>query len=198
MSQSLLGGFMYRIFAAAALAILPSAAFASPADILAANKAASGGAAWDGKTALSLESASTGQGLTGKQHELIDLSNGRFEIDFTLGPITGGQGYDGSRAWTKEQSGTSSYQEGGDARALAINESYRDANFWWRPDFGGAAVVDAGSKTDAGITYDVLTFTPKGGAPFDAWFDAKTHLLARVVEKQEQSTVTTNYSDYRA
>lgn len=188
---------MYRIFAAAALAILPSAAFASPADILAANQAASGGAAWDGKAALSLDSASTGQDLTGKQHELIDLSNGRFEIDFTLGPITGGQGYDGAKAWLKEQSGTSSYQEGGDARALAINEGYRDANFWWRPEFGGAAIVDAGVKTESGNSYDVLTITPKDGAPFDAWFDAKTHLLARVVEKQEGSTVTTNYSDYR-
>ncbi|HEY1838447.1 MAG TPA: aspartyl protease family protein [Rhizomicrobium sp.] len=188
---------MYRIFVAAALAIMPCTALASPADILAADKAASGGAAWDGKAALSLESASTGQGLTGKQHELIDLANGRFEIDFTLGPIGGGQGYDGSRAWATEQSGTSAYQEGGDERALAINAGYCDANLWWRPDFGGAAVVDAGSKSDGGNSYDVLTVTPKDGAPFDAWFDSKTHLLARVVEKQQTSTVTTNYSDYR-
>jgi hypothetical protein len=188
---------MYRILAATALLAVSFPCAAAPVDILAANKAASGGTAWDGKVALSLETDSTGQDLTGKQHELIDLANGRFEIDFTLGPISGGQGYDGARAWAKEQSGTAAYQEGGDERALAINEGYRDANLWWRPDFGGAAVVDAGMKTDGGNSCDVLTITPKDGAPFDAWFDSKTHLLARIVEKQRTSTITTNYSDYR-
>ena len=34
-----------------------------------------------------------------------------------------------------------------------------------------------------GTTYDVLTVTPKDGKPFDAWFDAKTHLLSRVDRK---------------
>ena len=39
--------------------------------------------------------------------------------------------------------------------------------------------------------------TPSGGKPFDAWFDAKTHLLAKIVEKQGSQTVTTTMSDYR-
>ena len=47
-------------------------------------------------------------------------------------------------------------------------------------------------------TYDVLTVTPRGGKNFDAWFDAKTHLLSRVVEQQGPQTSTTTLSDYQA
>ena len=34
----------------------------------------------------------------------------------------------------------------------------------------------------------MLSVTPKGGKPFEAWFDAKTHLLVRVIEKQGSVT----------
>ena len=54
-----------------------------------------------------------------------------------------------------------------------------------------------GEKTEGGATYEVLTITPKGGKPFDAWFDAKTHLLAKTVEKQSSQTVVITMSDYR-
>lgn len=189
---------MYRIFAAAALAILPCAALASSADILAANKAAMGGAAWDGKAALSLDYDYSGQDLAGKSHELVDLAKGRYEQDFTLGPLTGANGYDGARAWAKEQSGTVSYQEGGDARALAISESYRDANLWWRPGFGGASIRDVGVRPGRnGASFDVLVVIPKGGTPFEAWFDTKTHLLSAVTEKRAGVFNVLNYFDYR-
>ena len=53
-------------FATALLCSAATAALAaSPADILAANKAAMGGSAWDGKATLKLEYAYSGQGLTG-------------------------------------------------------------------------------------------------------------------------------------
>ena len=51
-------------------------------------------------------------------------------------------------------------------------------------------------RTTALPTYDVLTVTPKDGKIFDAWFDAKTHLLARIVEKQGTDVFTTSLSDY--
>lgn len=64
--------------------------------------------------------------------------------------------------------------------------------------FGGAEVTYEGSKTDAGATYDVLKVTPKDGKDFQAWFDAKTHLLSRTVEVQSGNTVTTTLSDYKS
>ena len=42
----------------------------------------------------------------------------------------------------------------------------------------------------------MLTVAPQGGKKFDAWFDAKTHLLFRIVEQQGPKTITTNYSNY--
>ena len=48
---------------------------------------------------------------------------------------------------------------------------------WWTPDHAGAAIKNDGEKTNDGTGYDVLTVTPKAGKPFEAWFDAKTHLL---------------------
>ena len=90
-------------------------------------------------------------------------------------------------------------QEGGDAVPLAINNAYRNANLWWSADRGGAAIKNDGEKTEGGATYDVLTITPKGGKPFDAWFDVETHLLYRIAETQgAQVMTTTHITNYRS
>ena len=192
---------MRPFFAAITLALLSAAAAEaapSAADILAANHAASGGRAWDGKAALRLEYAYTGQGMTGKVSSTDDLQGGRWVDEAAIGPATQTQGFDGTQTWAKDPSGTVTAQDAGDSRPLAVNEGYRRANLWWRADRGGAGLVSDGEKTEGGSSYDVLTVTPKGGKAFDAWFDAKTHLLARVVEQQGPQLSTTTFSDYRA
>jgi hypothetical protein len=177
---------------------LPLAAAAqAPSAVLDANRAASDGQAWAGHDAIELDYDYEGQGLTGKVVALIDLKRGRYVLNEHVGPVTQIEGYDGAQAWTRDPSGAVTAQNGGDAAQLAVNQGYRFANLWWRPDLAGAAVVGDGTKSDAGGDFDVLTVTPKGGKPFDAWFDAKTHLLARVIEVQGPDTVTTTYADYR-
>jgi hypothetical protein len=176
---------------------IPTASFAGPADILAANRAATGGSAWVAKETLKASFAYSGQGLTGKIDSLTDLKHGRFVDSFAAGPITQVNAFDGTMAWAKDPSGTVTAQEGGDNRALGINEAYRRSNGWWRSDRDGAQIVDDGSKSDGAETFDVLTVTPKDGKPFDAWFDSKSHLLARTIEQQGVMTITTSLSDYR-
>ncbi|HEY1638874.1 MAG TPA: retropepsin-like aspartic protease, partial [Rhizomicrobium sp.] len=191
---------MYKLalsLACALFAAAPALA-ATPVEILAANKAASGGAAWDSRLTLKTEYAYAGQGMTGWTRSTNDLKQGRWVDEYQIGPLSGGNGFDGTVAWEREPSGTVTAQEGGEQRALAMNEGYRRANLWWRPDFGGADVAAAPEITDNGATYDPLTVAPKGGKPFTAWFDAKSHLLARIVEKQAALTVTTSLSDYHA
>ena len=95
-------------------------------------------------------------------------------------------------------SGTVTLQQGGDALALAVNNSYRISRKWWKPDRGGADIVNRGRKNNAGTEYDVLTITPKGGTPFDVWFDAETHFLVRMIEKQGPATIIATMSDYRS
>ena len=192
---------MRKTFAFSAFALLAATpAFAAPSvdDILAANKAATAGTAWDGKAALRIDYAYSGQGLTGTTSSLDDLKAGRFVDSFDLGAITGASGFDGAHGWSKDQSGTITTQDGGDALAAAIDKSYRNANIWWNPDHGGAAIQATGAKTDGGATYDTLNVTPKGGEPFDAWFDAKNHLLVRTFERIGTAPTTTTFSDYHA
>jgi hypothetical protein len=174
-----------------------SSAFAAPADTLEANRAAMGGGHWDGKLTSTTEYAYSGQGLTGKVTSRADLKAGYWVDDFVAGPLNQANGFDGTHAWLKDPSGAISQQDGGDQRQLAVNEGYRRSNMWWRSDRGGAAITDDGQKTSAGATYDVLTITPPGGKNFDAWFDAKTHLLSLIIEQQGPQLSTTTLSDYR-
>ncbi len=183
------------LFALAFLAT-PALAATDVDAVLAANAAATGGQAWDGKVTLKIAYNYSGQGLTGTQSTLEDLQRGAFVDAYDIGPASGATGFDGSKAWEKEPSGTVTNQAGGDVIPLAVSEAYQDQNLWWRSDRGGAQIADDGTKTDGGANYDILTVTPRGGKTFDAWFDAKTHLLSRVIEGQGTLTITTFYSDY--
>lgn len=186
------------IVAALASVSYSTLAFAASADdVLAANRAAAG-SGWKDSATLKTEYAYSGQGMTGKVTAFADLGSGDWRDDAVIGPATEVQGFDGAHAWEKDPSGTVTNQDGGDQRQLAVNEGYRRANMWWRPDHGGATIVSDGEKTEGGATYDVLTVTPKNGKNFDAWFDAKSHLLSRIVEAQGTQTNTTTLSDYRA
>jgi membrane-associated protease RseP (regulator of RpoE activity) len=166
----------------------------SAADVIAANRVAMGIPA---QPTVKIEYAYSGQGMTGKITSLDDLKTGMWVDDAVIGPASETQAFDGEHAWGKDPSGAVTQQDGGDNRAIAVNEAYRRANLWWQPSHGGAALVSDGEKTDGGNTYDVLTVTPKDGKSFDAWFDAKSHLLARVVEMQGTQTFIFTYSDYR-
>ena len=166
--------------------------------VLEANEQSTGGAAWAGKAAFTVKYAYSGQGMTGATASTYDLRAGAFVDSFDIGPTKGANGFDTKEAWVQDMSGAVTPEAGGDIRQLAINEAYRDANLWWRADRGGASISSRGARTEAGANYDVLTVAPKGGKPFDAWFDAKTHLLARTVEMQGFQTVTTYLSDYRS
>jgi hypothetical protein len=187
---------MKKLITAIALTAFAGSVYAAPADILAANKVASGGTNWDNKDSSVATYAYSGQGLTGTVTSRADLRTGYWTDDIAVGPATQANGFDGAHAWAKDASGTVTLQDGGEQRQLAVNDGYRRANLWWRADEGGAQIVDDGQKNDGAASYDVLTVTPKDGKAFDAWFDAKTHLLARIVEKQGTDVFTTSLSDY--
>jgi membrane-associated protease RseP (regulator of RpoE activity) len=185
------------IIAVAATFAAPAYAASTATSILAANKAASGGAVWDKAATLKTEFDYSGMGMTGKVSTVADLHDGRFVDNAAIGPVTQVQGFDGSSAWEKDPSGTVTPQNG-TGKYMAVNEAYRDANMWWRADFGGAKVTLAPQKTDSGKTYDVVTFVPKDGGAFDAWFDTNTHLLYRIEEKVGPLTNDSSFADYKA
>ncbi|MBI3675329.1 MAG: aspartyl protease family protein [Proteobacteria bacterium] len=182
---------------AAAQASSSAYAASTPAEILDANKNATASKLWDSKATLKVEYAYSGQGMTGKVTSLSDLKTGRYIDTFAIGPMTGANAFDGVHGWAKDPSGTITAQDGADTLPYSFNEAYRRANLWWRADRGGATITVSGEKTDAGATYDVLSVSPKSGEKFEAWFDAKTHLLSRVLEYQGPVLNTTTLSNYR-
>ena len=187
-----------KIVAFAFLTATSMAALAagSAEDVLKANKAATGGQAWDDKAAVKIENTLVAMGLNGTATTLADTKTGRSVSDYKLGPTSGANGFDGQTPWQRDTSGTITEQKGGDTLVLAINDAYRTANKWWQPGFGGATVESKGEISDPTGRYDLLVVTPKGGKSFEAYFDTKSHLLSKVVELQGAQKVTTLLSDY--
>ena len=126
----------------------------------------------------------SGEGLSGVASRTSDLATGDFVESYSVGPISGGSGYDGKTPWMRDFSGANTPEEGGDRIPLAVNAAYRYGNCWWQPEFAGAAIVYTGREISDGVAADHLTVTPKGGKRFDAWFDARTHLLSRISEEE--------------
>lgn len=146
--------------------------------------------------ALELRFGFAGFGMTGTASRTIDLSTGAYFEATSGGPVTMGSGFDGRVPWMRDFSGAYTPQEGGDRVALATNQAYRLANAWWRPDFGGAEIAYLGREASGGALSDHLKVAPKGGKPFEAWFDARSHFLARVQEIQGFMLTQTLFTDY--
>lgn len=168
-----------------------------PATVLHAYHSASGGAVWNGKAVMKTVAKLTGQGLAGSATSIADLHNGNSVVHYTLGPASGAQGFDGKNVWQQGMNGEVNLEKGGDALPMALDEAYQNANLWWRPNFGGATVQATGSKPCGTSICAVLKITPKGGLPFQAWFDDASHLLDRTMQTLGAQTTTTYLSDYR-
>jgi PDZ domain/Aspartyl protease len=184
-------------FASLTIAAAASAWSDAPSvdSILAAHHAAVGDAPAAGEALLDYRYVAAG--LIGTQTVRFDFATGAYaEMDDSNGIRFAG-GYDGKIPWQQDISRTYTPQEGGDRIPVAISSAYRYANLWWRDDHAGAAITFTGQETVDGAALDHLRVIPKGGKPFDAWFDAGTHLLTKVAEDQEFLHVIESYSDYR-
>ncbi|MBW8840694.1 MAG: aspartyl protease family protein [Sphingomonadales bacterium] len=169
------------------LAAAICAADISPAHLLDMHRAAIG---TNRAGTLTMRYAYSGQGLTGATTVTADQRTGMFVTDTVAGPSHSAAGYDGKTPWMADVSGFHSAQTGGDKPALAVNEAYRRAELWTRPDRGGAAIEALGCGK--------LQVTPKGGKPFVATFDPRTGLLSEVRERQSYGVASTiRYADYR-
>lgn len=190
---------MRRILLSTASLLAATAAHAAAtpeaAAVLDANHAAMGDVPASG--ALHMDYAYRNAGLDGTAVRDEDLATGAYADDQKIGFLVGGGGYDGSTPWMRDLSGANTTQEGGDRVQLAVNEAYRNANAWWRPDRGGADIRYVAREAIDGKPLDHLLVAPAGGKPFDAWFDARTHLLDRIGEVRLFFWTRVLYADWR-
>jgi hypothetical protein len=168
-----------------------------PREILARQKAASGGAAWDSVKTLHGRARVEVGGMTGTAESWEDVLAGRFVDTFEIGPVTGAEGYDGTRKWSQDESGEVTLSEGGDAREGSVNESYRRSFSSWYADRRPGQIATEGERREGDRVFHVLRITPQGGRPFEMWIDVATFLTDRIVEKGAVETRTTLLADYR-
>ena len=136
-------------------------------------------------------------GLEGFEETWVDVRRGRYASRYQVGPEKGGEGFDGERAWSQDDSGQVRLEEGKDAREGAVDEAYRAALAYWYPDRWPAKVEDGGQKKDGGRTFSLVRITPRGGRPFELWIDASSGLVDRTTERGATRLRTVFYSDYR-
>jgi predicted aspartyl protease len=160
-------------------------------------KAAAGGAALDELKAIRLTYRLRQSGLEGTGTTLTDLVTGRTVTRFRVGPMTGAEGFDGSRAWFQDTAGIVTVPEGGDRRGRTISAQYRNALAYWYPARSGPAQVAFRIQLFRSRIKEALEIAPQGGLPFELWFDAQTKMLDRVIEVGAAETRTTIYEDYR-
>lgn len=191
---------MKSVFVLAMLLVFSSAFSAptAPAQLLAQAKTASGGNNWNKVRSLIFKGTLEAGSLSGTFTSIDDLRTGRSAFRYTLGPVSGAQGFDGLTSWTQSPDGEISADSSRVAKKAAKSEAYQSANGWWHPKRWPAKIKSLGTRTQAGVTYDVLRLTPRGGTPFQLWINARTHLMARLVIPLGDYQKRTYYvSDYR-
>lgn len=184
---------------------LALAAFSAPAladsqsnVVIRESAAAMGMPALPGVRTLRLDATISAVGLSGTGSQWIDFTDVRFAEHASLPPLVQDDGYDGSVTWSRDRSGLV-WNDGSDAgQSGEIDTAYVARMALWQPHAGGARVTSAGTRTDKGRTYDVLTvLPPKAKLPMELWFDRVTHVLNREVLAAGPLVTTTTFSDYR-
>lgn len=191
---------MARLLFAMMLVLMAGNAGASPSvqDILARNKQASGGNAWDMVGVIRMKAHAETSGLSGTLDSVTDVKTGRFSDSFVLGTFKGANGFDGKVVWEVDTSGQVVLQESADQREGAVNEAYRRSQSYWYSNRQASALSLIGEKSVGQRTLLGVRAVPKGGRPFDMWFDASTFLLVQFEERNARELRTTFLSDYRS
>lgn len=169
----------------------------SLATVLARARAAAGGAACDGIRTLHMTGTIHAGGLSGPSVRRVDRINLRALREFTLGPAAYATGFDGVNAWRRGPNGEVTLQDAEAGLRAAVTQAWLDASGWWSPTAGAAHLEPVGTREVDGRRFDVVQALPAGGEPAQLWFDAATHLLARVQQSVMGRAMVTCLDDYR-
>jgi hypothetical protein len=154
-----------------------------------------------GAAALSAEHATharftlTAFGLTGLVESWSRLPSSGASVT-SIGPFTLREGDDGKVAWRIDQNGRHAELGGTDLDQTRAATWYEN-EMWARPGQGGGDVRRVGADHDSLGSYTVLEATAPNGHPRRLWFDDRTGLLVRSVQRDDARDVTDVLSDYR-
>ena len=158
----------------------PEASDSVALKLMAACKAASGGAALDRPAAFHETGTIVRDGMTGTYEMYADLHALRTAGIHTIEGKIGGGGYDGTRAWHFGPDGKVAITT--DPAQLAQEKfgSYLTIGGYFYPDRFPATFKYLGRKKAGSRYYDVVSVTPQDSLTGDLWLDPHSHRIIRV------------------
>lgn len=183
----------------ALLALTAGAAHAGDAAaLITRDQAAAGGARrWEGVTSLQMTGTLHAGGLDGTFRTVRDFTRLRTLTEYRLGPVEGAEGYDGRQGWSRDPGGEVAVLDAPEVHRRARSQAWLETHGYWYPARLPVRYGEVATRELEGRRYAVVEATPEGGDALSLWFDAGTHHLARVEQKQDQDTATTLFSDWR-
>jgi hypothetical protein len=118
-------------------------------------------------------------------------------VDATRGGNTRSQGFDGTSSW--RAAGPERVDIKTDPASLkeAILTAYLSTNGFYFPDRFPATMRYLRSVAEGSRQFDIVEMAPRGGRPFEVWFDSRSHLIQRVVDAGGTPPVRVEAGDYR-
>ncbi len=167
--------------------------------VLARAREAMGGATLAQVRTLHLHERVSALGVSGTGDEWDDLQTGRFVQLAQAGPLSSGDGYDGTHAWSQDATGLAHVNDSPDDLAGAVSQAYTTSLSYLFPNRVQATVTSEQGQSIGSTRYFVVRATPYHGYPVDLWFDEQTYLLRRsIVQASGAGRVVANdYADYR-
>jgi hypothetical protein len=107
------------------------------------------------------------------------------------------EGFNGQADWQVQPDGAVSAVNDHPALARARTEAFFAANCYFFPGRFDARGDYLGVRALRGHSYEVVRIAPWNGEPRELWFDAKSHLLARIVDRTGRHPAALRVSDYR-
>ena len=150
--------------------------------LIEAAKKATGGPAWDQVVTWHESGKVASGGLNGPYESWADLTSLHNSGHYVLGPVSGGNGWDGKQAWTTDSSKEVRVETSREAVAQVIQDAFRSEYAFFFPARFPSKREAAGVRTADGKTFDAVKITPPGAEPFELWFDRTTHRVEREVQ----------------
>jgi hypothetical protein len=106
-------------------------------------------------------------------------------------------GYNGQGDWQILPDGTTLADDDPAGVAATRTEAFfAAAGYFHRARFDARGEL-VGVRSDDGRTFEAVLVKPWGGNARELWFDRRTHLLARMIDRNGPRPVTQQFSDYR-
>jgi hypothetical protein len=184
------------------LCVLPSPVAAQEGAIaLSQIKQAMGGSRWDDVRTLHTKGKIQLGELNGSYEAWLDLrhlysfTEARFS-HLDLGEVRSVSGWNGSVAWTADQTGDVCAASSHGAIRDAANDAYVEA-FGYLLNNASASLEVLRDANFQGRRFHVLKIAPAEGFPFELWTDPGTARVSRLVPLTGVERDATNYGDFR-